>query len=111
MESVSKLSTPEEELAYLREQVTRKEAELASGGTNVEREQIVSEQIHAHHAAPSKVLAPEYRMKESEKKITAARILEELELGDSEPTIAGLQKTLEEKGIKNALSVADNLHN
>ena len=50
MESTPKLSTPEEELAYLREQVTRKEAELAGRGTTpdaVERTRIISEQTAA----------------------------------------------------------------
>src|SRR3989344_5938532 len=111
MESAPKLSTPEEELAYLREQVVRKEAELASGGTRVEREHLVSEQLRAHHAAPVKVLAPEMRMSESQMKTTATNIMAELNLGDSEQTVAKLQKTMEEKGIKNALSVAEKLHN
>ena len=111
MESVPKLSTPEEELAYLREQVSRKEAELASGGTSVEREQIVSEEIRAHHAAPAKVLAPEYRMNEPAKRSTASQLLAELDLSDSEQTIAALQKTIEEKGIKNVLAIVEKMHN
>ena len=62
MESTPPLSTPEEELAYLREQVTRKEAELAKRATPEERVRIVSETIHEHHAAPREVLASEYRI-------------------------------------------------
>ncbi|MDP2665733.1 MAG: hypothetical protein Q8P23_03845, partial [bacterium] len=65
METAPKLSTPEEELAYLREQVTRKEAELAlqsdSGQGVPEQATIISETIHEHHTAPVEVLAPEYR--------------------------------------------------
>lgn len=109
MESVPKLATPEEELAYLREQVARKEAELVSGGTSIEREQIVSEQIHEHHAAPGKILSAEYRMGEPVRRSTAERLLTELDLGDSEATIAGLQKTMEERGIKNALAVVEKM--
>src|SRR3989344_1011035 len=107
MESVPKLSTPEEELAYLREQVSRKGAELPSGGTSVEREQIVSEEIRAHHAAPAKVLAPEYRMNEPAKRSTASQLLAEPDLSDSEQTIPALQKKMEEKGVKNVLAIVE----
>ena len=41
MESTPKLSTPEEELAYLREQVSRKEAEMAERATPDERVRII----------------------------------------------------------------------
>ena len=109
MESAPKLSTPEQELAYLREQVTRKEAELALGGAD-ERVRIISEQIHAHAAAPAEVLAPAYRMSEAVTTGTADNILAELNLGGSEQAIKSLQQTMEEKGIKNALSVLEKLH-
>ncbi len=112
MESAPKLSTPEEELAYLRAQVAHKEAELAGRpATESERAQIVSEQIHAHHARPAEVLAPEYRISDAAVSESATKLLAELELGDSEQTIAGLQKTMEEKGIKNALAVLEKLNN
>ena len=48
MESTPKLSTPEEELAYLRAQVASKEAELASVGKApdpLEHVRIVSETV------------------------------------------------------------------
>ena len=109
METAPKLSTPEEELAYLREQVTRKEAELAGKG-GPERATIISETIHAHHTAPQEVLASEYRMSEVTKNSEADAILAELNLGGSEQAIKSLHKTMEEKGIKNALSVLEKLH-
>ena len=109
MESAPKLSTPEAELAYLREQVTRKEAELARSGPD-ERVRIISEQIHAHAAAPAEVLASDYRMSESATSSAAQMILVELNLGGSEQAIKSLQQTMEEKGIKNALSVLEKLN-
>lgn len=109
MESAPKLSTPEQELAYLREQVTRKEAELAGGGAD-ERVRIISEQIHEHAAAPAEVLASGYRMTEGAVSSTADKILAELNLGGSEQVIKSLQQAMEEKGIKNALSVLEKLH-
>ena len=113
MESTPKLSTPEEELAYLREQVTRKEAELAEVGKapgTVERARIISEQIYAHHAAPETVLVPEYRINEVTKDSEAEAILAELNLGGSEQAVKGLQRTMEEKGIKNVLAVLEKLN-
>jgi len=111
MESAPNLATPEEELAYLREQVARREAELASNGAPVEREQVVAEQIQAHHEAPAEVLAPAMQMSEAATTDTATKLLEECKLGDSEQTIAGLQKTMEEQGIKNALAVLEKMQN
>src|ERR1700691_5896494 len=108
MESTPTLSTPEEELAYLREQVTRKEAELAALGKMpdaIERTRIISERIHEHQAAPVEVLAPGYRISEATKHSETDAILTELKLGGSEQAIKSLQQTMEEKGIKNALEV------
>jgi len=107
METLPKLSTPEEELAYLREQVARKEAEL--GASAPERAVIISEQIRAHAEAPAEVLTPEYRINETTKKSEVEAILAELELGGSESAIKSLQQTMETKGIKNALSVLEKL--
>src|SRR3989344_540963 len=110
MESTPKLSTPEEELAYLREQVSRKEAELAGYGDD-ERVKIISETIHEHHAAPAEVLAPEYQISEATKVSEVEAILAEMDLGESGDAIRGLQKTMEVKGIKNALAVLERLNN
>src|SRR3989338_5003169 len=109
MEQAPSLSTPEEELAYLREQVSRKEAELA-GKKSPERATIISETIHAHHAAPAEILTSEYRISEATKNSEAEAILAELNLGGSEEAIKGLQHTMEEKGIKNAFAVLEKLH-
>ena len=108
MESAPKLSTPEEELAYLREQVAKKEAELAGGGMP-ERTHIISEHIHAHHIKSDDVLAPDYRLSEATKASEAEAILAELNLGGSEQAVKSLQQTMEEKGIKNTLAVLEKL--
>jgi len=107
MESVPKLSTPEEELAYLREQVARKEAELAESGASEERAKIISEKIYEHHAAPAEVLTSEYRLSEATKASEADALLAELGLGRSEEAVKGLIRTMQEKGIKNALAVLE----
>ncbi len=106
MESAPKLSTPEEELAYLREQVAQKEAELARGGA-LDRPRIIAEQLYTHHAVSAEMLAPEYRMSEATKASEADALLAELALGGDENVVKSLQKTMEEKGIKNALAVLE----
>ncbi|MBI2025620.1 hypothetical protein HYT04_02460, partial [Candidatus Kaiserbacteria bacterium] len=110
MESTPQLSTPEEELAYLREQVARKEAEISKTGT-AEQATIISETIHEHRRAPAEILASEYRVSEATANSEAEAILAELNLGGGGDAIRSLQKTMEEKGIKNALSVMEKLNN
>lgn len=110
MESSPKLSTPEEELAYLREQVARKETELAERASPEEHARIISETIHEHHAAPAEILADEYRLSEATKHTEAEALIAELALGGSESAVKSLQQTMEEKGIKNALAVLEQLH-
>lgn len=113
MESTPKFSTPEEELTYLREQVTRKEQELTQSDTKpnpLERTRIISEEISAHKVAPAEVLTDTYRASETAVNDAAVKILAELNLGGSEQAIKSLQSVMDEKGIKNALTVLEKLH-
>jgi hypothetical protein len=67
MESLPRaLSTPEEELAYLRSQVEAKERELAALKQERPRESVVRDRI-IHHARvePEAVLAPAYQLPET----------------------------------------------
>ncbi|HUY62808.1 MAG TPA: TraM recognition domain-containing protein [Candidatus Paceibacterota bacterium] len=114
MESAPTLSTPEAELAYLREQVARKEAELSAAGradAAAERPRLVAEELRAHQAAPAEILASAYRMSATEAASAAERILAELDVGDEADAIRQIQQVLEEKGIKNALAVLEKLQN
>lgn len=109
MESAPHLSSPEEELAYLRAQVLQKEQELAARAAPIERPQIIAEQLQMHQAAAPEILAPEYRVSEATQQSEADAILADMNLGESTSTIQSLQKTLEEKGVKNALAVCERL--
>ncbi len=109
MEQAPKLSTPEEEIAYLRAQVAEKEAELAARGALPEREKIISEKVYAHHTASAEVLAEDYRISDETKQTEADAILADLALGGSEDAIRSLRQTMDEKGIKNALAVLEKL--
>jgi len=113
MESMPKLSTPEEELAYLRAEIAKKEQELLaraknSGETQLSRTEIVTEQLSAHHARTAdEILAPDYKISNETAQSEAEAIIAELELGNDEVAIRSLQEVMETKGIKNTLSVLE----
>ncbi len=116
MESAPLISTPEEELAYLRAQVAEKERELALGkseGPATEefvRHATVAETIAEHHAAPAEnILAPTYRLSPETTTAEADAILAELGLGDTERAVLSLRAVMGEKGIKNALAVMEKM--
>lgn len=112
MESMPKIATPEEELAYLREQIAQKEAALAQRAVapdETDRAYLVAEQLRAHHAASAEVLAPAFQINEATKASEADAILADLNLGGSEAAVKSLQQTMETKGIKNALAVLERL--
>ncbi len=101
------LASPEDELAYLRAEVARKEAELASMRETAPREEVAHERILVHRTSPDTVLAPEYRA-------TPAALLEladSLSPEQNDETIKELRGIMEEKGIKNAFSVLEKLNN
>ena len=112
MEGAPKLSSPEEELAYLRAEIARKEAELAVARGEApradERATLVHERLDAHRAAPAyDVLAREYALPDAAVSDRAGELLRELALGGRESAIQNLANLLETKGVKNALAVAE----
>jgi hypothetical protein len=118
MESAPYLSTPEEELAYLRAQVTKKEQELAlaeSQGprtTEYLRQATIAETLAEHHRSPAENLqANEYRLSPATAQAEADAIIEELGLGaENTQTLIALRTVMEAKGIKNALSVMEKMN-
>lgn len=106
MERLPQLSTPEGELAYLREQVAKKEAEL--GVSEVERAHIIEETVREHQVSPP-LMAESYPLSPETRKDEASAILAELSLGNGEAAIARLNTILEQKGVSNALSVCHDL--
>lgn len=108
MESLPRLSTPEEELAYLRAEVARKEKEVGEAASSQEA-RIVHETITEHAAQPSEVVAPHMRVEEPEAVARATAILQELSLGPDENQVASLQQIAAEKGIRAALLVLEKM--
>jgi GTPase SAR1 family protein len=108
MESAPKLSTPQEELAYLRAQVAEKEKQINAAP----QPQIISERIIEHKEAPAEqVLSPQYALDTHSLNNAAQAILNSLDLSGSDEALKSLAKLVEEKGIKNALSALERLKN
>jgi hypothetical protein len=99
------ISTPEEELAYLREQVAQKERELFQMRESRPRQEIAHERILHHRQEGNASLAPEYVLSHSE----ARDIAVNLDPESDDETIEELRGIMETKGIKNAFSVLEKL--
>lgn len=100
------ISSPEQELAYLRAQVEAKEQELASRGKEQSRESVAHERLTHHRStAPERVLAPDYRMSPEHVHEVALNLSPR---GDDE-TMEELRGIMETRGIHNALTVLDRL--
>lgn len=106
------ITSPEDELAYLREQIARKEAELATYKRDMPREDIAHERIlHHRMSGPETVLAPEFRMSERDAEKHADMLALNLDPEQNDETIAELRTVMEEKGIHNAFTILGKLNN
>ncbi len=117
MEGAPQLKTPEEELAYLRAQVTEKERELlgtrgidgvSAEQAHITREQITHDTLVAHRVMPQEQTHTQaYQMTPDES--------HELALGldpdNNDDTMDELRGIIETRGIKNALTVVEKLKN
>lgn len=102
------LKTPEEELAFLREEVARKEAELLTLKEIPDRNALAYEKIVHYGVTPSaEVLHESHTLAESRLREIALKLDPE----SDDATMAELLTLMETKGIKNALSVLLKLNN
>jgi len=108
MEGVPQQSrTPEEEIAFLRAEVARKEAELIARSESVNRERIVHEQISTYRQTPvENVIHPVHAVPEAQIQEIALNLAPE----SDDSTMSELQGLMETKGIKAALSVLEKLN-
>ncbi len=98
----------EEELAFLREQVARKEAELLAQHETPDRQSVAYEKIVHYAAAPAAdVLHESHRAPEASIHEIALRLDPE----SDDETMSELMNVMETRGIKNALSVLEKLQN
>jgi hypothetical protein len=109
LESLARpISSPEEELAYLRAQVEAKEQELKTLQQEAPRSLVAEDRIVHHRTeGAQKVLAPGYQLSESE----AHELSLNLDPESDDETMDELKQIMLEKGIKNAFSVLEKLNN
>lgn len=101
------LATPEDELAYLREQIALKERELAAVRESRPREDIAAEHLTAHRAVPATdVLAPEMHLAPQH----LSELASNLDPESDDETMLELKQIIESKGIKNAFAVLEKLN-
>ncbi|MDB5237751.1 MAG: hypothetical protein JWM46_21 [Candidatus Kaiserbacteria bacterium] len=106
--SESKFTTPEEELAYLREQVAQKEKALEVQSSDFERERIAKREVREYaEESPATVLHETIIMPEHE----TVRQLLKLEPETHDVQLDGLLNIVASRGIRNALSVAARMKN
>ncbi len=102
-----KFENPEQELAYLREQIAIKEKALAEKGENVNREQVTRETVLTYSVhEPEKILHSDYQISKKESEAIVLELSPERHDGKIEELV-GL---MYEKGIANVLSIVDQMN-
>lgn len=103
-----KFSSPEEEIAFLREHIARRENELSQNVIEKTREQIAYETLKHYQSTPKeKVLTEEFALSKKENEAITLRLSPERH----DATMEELFSILLEKGVRNALSVVEKLGN
>src|SRR3990167_2794278 len=104
----TKFKSPEEELAYLRERVKEKEAELEVAPNRFESDRIAKREVVEYAQVPQATILHEaYVMPEHE----TVRHMLKLEPEVHDVQMDELLKIVAERGIRNALSVCHKLRN
>ncbi len=98
-------ATAEEEINFLREQVAQKERALEATGQDFERTEMAAEVVNEYKQAPAEdILAREHQMQRDEIETEVLHLTPE-----HDEAIDKLVTLLEERGIKNALTVAESM--
>jgi GTPase SAR1 family protein len=101
-----KFSSPQEELDYLRAEVTKHEKFLADNGEKIPVESIITDKIIDYKDnKPEIVLKPDYQLKSKE----LDAIVLDLAPEEHDTKMEELVSILQSKGLKNALSVVEEL--
>jgi hypothetical protein len=105
-EAPRSISTPEDELAYLRAQVEAKERELEALKQDQPRALVAHERILHHRDSGHEVLSPSYQISANE----ATELALNLDPESDDETMDELRGIMEQKGIRNAYAVLDKLN-
>src|SRR3989344_9142457 len=101
-----KFKTPEEELAYLREEIIRKEKEILERSQTPMREEVIKSQIAEHkEIEPEKALEKSYALGKKE----VESIVLDLSPEEHDDKMAELINILQDRGALNALSIVEKL--
>ncbi|MFA6397385.1 MAG: hypothetical protein WDK96_00875 [Candidatus Paceibacterota bacterium] len=107
-QEIPKFQNPNEEIAFLREQIAKKGRELKENNQEVNQEKIVKETINEYSAiAPEKVLPKEQIIQPKE----VEGIVLKLKPETHDNMIEELFSIMLEKGVKNVLTVLENMRN
>lgn len=108
MEGQRTISSPEEELAYLRAQVAQKERELSRHNEIRPQAEIIHERIIEHRTTPAEqLLTPSYTVPEGEVAVLAQSLRPRIPAD----ALAELNTFAEQKGIKNAFALLEKMDN
>ena len=103
-----KFDTPEAELAFLREEVQRKEQALRERSQSPEREKVISETVVEYAKTPAaEVLAPQHALGKEE----TGSIVLDLTPEPHDKQIESLLTILQQKGVHNAFAVVEGMQN
>jgi hypothetical protein len=101
-EKINQFTTPEEEIAFLREQISKKEAELRENKIEYHIDQVVQDQISRYkNTLPQEVLDQTMQIAQHD----VESIVLNLEPERHDKKMEELVSILREKGIKNSMSV------
>jgi len=99
---------PEEEIAYLREQVTKREALLEQQKEDIDRDKTIDSEIKTYtQQQPEEVLTSEYQLPQKD----IENITLDLEPEEHDGKMEELLGLMKENGIRNTLSVVEKMNN
>ncbi len=105
---VPKFKSAEDEIAFLREQVSQKEKALTDAGVSANKEKIAKETLESYKAKPIKeVLHADQKMPDKEQRKLALRLSPETH----DRVMEELLGLILDKGIKNTLAVVEHMDN
>src|SRR3954465_8325654 len=108
VQETSKFKSPQEELAFLREQVRAKEEQLEIANNQFEKDRIAKREVAAYAATPPReVLHENFKVDEHE---VMHHVLK-LEPEPHDEQLEGLLKIVQTHGIRNAIAIAERLKN
>ncbi|MFA6446514.1 MAG: hypothetical protein WCW14_04695, partial [Candidatus Paceibacterota bacterium] len=103
----NKFSTPEQELTFLREQVAKREAELAFQKKETPREDLIRSEVFKYeNTAKDRVLHEKYQTPSSEAEAITLNLSPEAH----DAKVAGFIHLLTEKGVKNTIDMVGSMN-